>query len=88
MAASTHGGCGCSIYLDELMKAAHMCRNGNCLNCRHPVNAHPRRPAGKPSSHPFSDSRLDEFSSQLILWTGGGNAGHAGHAGNAGECSL
>jgi hypothetical protein len=29
------------------MGAADMRANGNCFNCGHPVNAHPRRPASK-----------------------------------------
>jgi len=33
------------------MGAADMRRNGNCLNCDHPVNAHPRQPA-----HALEDS--------------------------------
>ena len=33
------------MFIEELMGAADMRRNGNCLNCDHPVNAHPRQPA-------------------------------------------
>eukprot|EP01039_Chlorochromonas_danica_P011972 gene11972-13564_t len=46
MAICTHAGCGCVIYLEELLGAPDMRLNGNCVNCEHRVNAHPRRPAG------------------------------------------
>jgi len=61
MATCTHAGCGCDNFREELMGAADMRVNGNCLNCGHPVNAHPRRPAGKSILHSISDSRLINF---------------------------
>ena len=45
MATCNHDGCTCIMFIEELMGAADMRQNGNCLNCGHPVNAHPRRPA-------------------------------------------
>ena len=47
MATCSHAGCGCVIFLEELIgAAAQMIVNGNCVNCGHPVNEHPRRPPG------------------------------------------
>eukprot|EP01039_Chlorochromonas_danica_P010831 gene10831-12041_t len=52
MVTCTHAGCGCINYNEDLMGAADMRLNGNCVNCGHPVNAHPRKPAvgGNPST--------------------------------------
>lgn len=48
MTTCTHDQCGCIIFLEELIEAAsQMIVNGNCVNCGHSVNKHPRRPAGK-----------------------------------------
>ena len=53
MATCTYAGCGCINYNDDLMGvASQMIFNGNCVNCGHPVNAHPRKPAGE-SIFPF-----------------------------------
>jgi hypothetical protein len=46
MTTCNYAGCKCDNFREEL-NGSHIVLNGNCLNCNHPVNAHPRRPAGK-----------------------------------------
>ena len=32
----------CPFFLEELVAAAHLCENGNCLHCKFSVADHPR----------------------------------------------
>ena len=47
MATCSFDGCNCDNYREELVGAAHLVLDGNCINCQHPANQHPRRPASK-----------------------------------------
>jgi len=44
MSVCSAQGCSCDNYLEELVNAAHLVSNGNCINCGHAVNQHARQP--------------------------------------------
>ena len=37
-------GCSCDNHREELNGGPHIVSQGNCMNCNHPVNFHPRKP--------------------------------------------
>ena len=40
-----HGGCNCDLFREQLLAAApQMIADGNCVNCNHRVNEHPKQP--------------------------------------------
>eukprot|EP01031_Cornospumella_fuschlensis_P036373 gene36373-44123_t len=47
-----HPGCTCDNYREELVKAPHLVRDGNCINCNHAVNQHPRCPEQPAGTQP------------------------------------
>ncbi len=61
--------CNCDNYREEL-NGPHIVTNGNCINCNHAVNLHPRRPTGKcPNNVLLSTESITALTYYIFLFS-------------------
>lgn len=59
-------GCKCDNYREYLVAAAHLVVEGNCINCEHPVNLHPKKPTSDNFITEVEDLRRDILQEVLL----------------------